>query len=247
MDLVGPSLFGFRIDTPAELTVFAAICLALVTIGGVAALRRGRLGRQLIALRDSEAAYATLGGSLLMMKTLVFAISAGIAGLGGALYGMQLQSVAPEQFNFIAGLGIFLIAVVGGLGVVGNGLFTGTMVAGPLNAIVALWPGAQNLVQTLPAAAGLAYGSGGRGRRCRAVAAKGVGGHVPRHPRRLDAGGMDRGAVAAAPRRRDQRIRAPRGHRRGRPRRPPLVELAAQGAAGTGRSGRGHTRRVVGA
>ncbi|MFD6673014.1 ABC transporter permease [Rhodococcus zopfii] len=159
VDLVGPSLFGFRIDTPAELTVFAAICLALVTIG-VAALRRGRLGRQLIALRDSEAAYATLGGSLLMMKTLVFAISAGIAGLGGALYGMQLQSVAPEQFNFIAGLGIFLIAVVGGLGVVGNGLFTGTMIAGPLHAIVALWPGAQNLVQTLPAAAGLAYGSG---------------------------------------------------------------------------------------
>ena len=62
---------------------FAAICLALATIG-VAALRRGRLGRQLIALRDSEAAYATLGGSLLMMKTVVFAISAGIAGLGQA-------------------------------------------------------------------------------------------------------------------------------------------------------------------
>ncbi|MGN0041888.1 branched-chain amino acid ABC transporter permease [Rhodococcus sp. (in: high G+C Gram-positive bacteria)] len=159
VELVGPSLFGMQVDTPAELTVFSAVCLALVT-AGIAALRRGRLGRRLIALRDSEAAYATLGGSLLLTKIVVFAISAGIAGLGGALYGMQLQSVAADQFNFVAGLSIFLIAVVGGLGVVGNGLFTGSMLAGPFNAIVALWPAAQNLVQVAPAAAGLAYGSG---------------------------------------------------------------------------------------
>ena len=159
VDLVGPRLFGLDVNTPAELTVFSAICLALVTIA-VAALRRGRLGRRLIALRDSEAAFATLGGSLLLTKMLVFALAAGIAGLGGALYGMQLMSVTAEQFSFVAGLGIFLIAVVGGLGVVGNGLFTGTMIAGPLNAIVALWPAAANLVQTLPAAAGLAYSSG---------------------------------------------------------------------------------------
>lgn len=159
VELVGPSLFGMQVDTPAELTVFAAICLALATLA-VAALRRGRLGRRLIALRDSEAAFATLGGSLLLTKVIVFAISAGIAGLGGALYGMQLQSVAADQFNFVAGLSLFLIAVVGGLGVVGNGLFTGAMIAGPFNAIVALWPGAQNLVQVAPAAAGLAYGSG---------------------------------------------------------------------------------------
>lgn len=158
-DLVGPRLFGFAIDSTAELTVFAAVCLASVTLF-VAAVRRGRLGRRLIALRDSETAYATFGGSLLYTKALVFGISAAIAGLGGALYGMQLQSVAPEQFGFVAGLGIFLIAVVGGLGVVGNGLFTGAMIAGPMNLLVALWPATQNLVHTLPAAAGLAYGSG---------------------------------------------------------------------------------------
>ncbi len=159
VDLTGPRVLGHQIDTPAELTVFSAVCLAAATIA-VAALRRGRIGRRLIALRDSETAYATFGGSLLYMKAYVFGISAAIAGLGGALYGMQLRSVAPEQFNFVAGLGIFLIAVVGGLGVVGNGLFTGTMLAGPLNAVVALWPATQNLVQILPAAAGLSYASG---------------------------------------------------------------------------------------
>ncbi|MGW0040179.1 branched-chain amino acid ABC transporter permease [Rhodococcus sp. NPDC003348] len=158
VELVGPNLFGFQIDTPAETTVFAAVCLALATLA-VAALRRGLLGRRLIALRDSEAAYATLGGSLLMTKVLVFAVSAGIAGLGGALYGMQLRSVTADQFNFVMGLSLFLIAVLGGLGAVGNGLWTGTMLAGPFNAIVALWPATQNFIQAVPGLAGVAFGA----------------------------------------------------------------------------------------
>ena len=158
VELTGPSLFGFHIDTPAETTVFAAVCLALATLA-VAALRRGLLGRRLVALRDSEAAFATLGGSLLVTKVIVFAISAGIAGLGGALYGMQLQSVTADQFNFIAGLSIFLIAVLGGLGAVGSGLWTGTLLAGPFNAIVALWPKTQNLIHVIPGLAGFAFGA----------------------------------------------------------------------------------------
>jgi branched-chain amino acid transport system permease protein len=124
----------------------------------VAALRRGRFGRRLIALRDSEAAYATLGGSLLVAKVLVFALAAGIAGLGGALYGMQQQSVTAEQFNLLAGLPIFLVAVVGGLGAVGGGLFTGTALIGPINVLVAVAPWSQNLVAMMPGLAGLGLG-----------------------------------------------------------------------------------------
>ncbi|NED65936.1 branched-chain amino acid ABC transporter permease, partial [Streptomyces sp. SID10244] len=108
IELTGPSLFGYAIDTPQRITVFAAVVLALVTLG-IAWLRRGRFGRKLIALRDSEAAYATLGGNILVSKLLVFGLSSAIAGLGGALYGMQLQSVTGDQFNFIAGLPIFLV------------------------------------------------------------------------------------------------------------------------------------------
>ena len=62
---VGPRLFGWELGSGSELMVLAAVFLALASVG-VAALRRGRFGRRLIALRDSEAAYATLGGSLLL-------------------------------------------------------------------------------------------------------------------------------------------------------------------------------------
>jgi branched-chain amino acid transport system permease protein len=109
--LTGPRLFGWHLDSGAELTVFAAVSLALVSLG-VAAPRRGRAGRRLIALRDSEAAYATLGGSLLRARVAVFGLSAGIAGLGGALYGMQHRAVTAEQFSFAAGLPIFLVALL---------------------------------------------------------------------------------------------------------------------------------------
>jgi len=137
--------------------VFAAVCLALASIG-VAALRRSRFGRRLIALRDSEAAYATLGGNLLVAKAAVFALASGIAGLGGALYGMQQRTVTADQFSLIAGLPIFLVAVVGGLGAVGNGLFAGTAFVGPTSALIAVAPGTANLVALLPGLAGVGLG-----------------------------------------------------------------------------------------
>lgn len=158
VEVSGPVVFGWKLDDGAELMVFAGACLALATIG-VAAVRRSRYGRRLIALRDSEAAYATLGGNLLVARVAVFAFASAVAGLGGALYGMQQRSVTPEQFNLVAGLPIFLVAVVGGLGAVGTGVFTGTAYIGPIHALVAVAPWSHNLVALLPGLAGVGMGS----------------------------------------------------------------------------------------
>ncbi|MEH0580590.1 MULTISPECIES: ABC transporter permease [Streptomyces] len=167
--VTGPDLFGLHLTSPAQLLLLSAVCLALTSLG-VAALRRGRYGRRLIALRDSEAAYATLGGRLLAAKTAVFALSAGIAGLGGALYGMQLQTVTAEQFNLVAGLPVFLIAVIGGLGAVGTGLFTGLAVVLPAQLTHGLGSWTQDVTSLLVALAGmgLAQNPGGVLARMRA-------------------------------------------------------------------------------
>jgi branched-chain amino acid transport system permease protein len=154
---VGPRLFGWRLASESDLMVLAAVFLALASVG-IAVLRRSRFGRRLIALRDSEAAYATLGGSLLLARVAVFALAAGIAGLGGALYAMQQQSVTATQFSLIAGLPLFLLAVVGGLASVGDGLFTGATTNGAFTALVEVAPWSANLAALLPALAGLGLG-----------------------------------------------------------------------------------------
>jgi branched-chain amino acid transport system permease protein len=153
----GPALAGHQLTSASGLMIFAAVCLAIVSFG-VAMLRRSRFGRRLIALRDSEAAYATLGGNLLAAKVGVFALSAGIAGLGGAITAMA-GPVTADQFSFVSGLPVFLIAVIGGLGTVGTGLFSGLGYAGALNALPAVASWTQNLAGVLPGLSGVALGS----------------------------------------------------------------------------------------
>lgn len=154
---MGPDLFGLHLNSSSSLMILAAVCLALVSIA-VAFLRRGRFGRRLIALRDSEAAYATLGGDLVIAKAAVFAVASAIAGLGGGLYAMQERSVTADQFGFVAGLPVFLLAVVAGLGFVGSGLFVGTVLGGPLAVLGTLAPWTQHLSAVAPGLTGIGIG-----------------------------------------------------------------------------------------
>jgi branched-chain amino acid transport system permease protein len=158
VNVTGPALAGLRLDSERGLMVLAAACLALAS-AAVALLRRSRYGRRLIALRDSESAYAMLRGSPLAAKLAVFAIAAGIAGLGGALYAMQQGSVTAEQFEYTAGLPLFLVAVVGGLGSAGAGLFTGLSYIGGTSAINQVLPWTQNLTPIFPGLTGIGLGS----------------------------------------------------------------------------------------
>ena len=87
-------LFGYTFDTPGSQLMLSAVAFALVAMV-VAGVRWTAFGRQLVAMRDSEAACATLGLNLVWPRLAVFMLSAGIAGLGGALYGMQLGTVSP--------------------------------------------------------------------------------------------------------------------------------------------------------
>jgi hypothetical protein len=99
--------------------------LALVIIR----LRRSSYGRRLAAMKDSPAACATLGLNTVQLKLSVFALSAAIAGFGGAFYAAQLQSVTPERFILFLSLSLFMLTVVGGIGYVSGALFGGVLLA----------------------------------------------------------------------------------------------------------------------
>jgi len=119
-----PDIFGMHFATDRAFDVFLAVVLALCLIG-VGALRRGPFGRRLVGMSDSPAACSTVGLSLTVTKLAVFAFSAGLAGLAGALYGGLNTEVGAAQFDFL-----FSIAIFVGLTLSGVSLLTGAVLAG---------------------------------------------------------------------------------------------------------------------
>ena len=77
---------------------------------------RGRTGRALRAVRDSETAAVSFGVGLARYKTLAFGVSAAYAGVAGSLFAIATTYVNPDTFPIT--LSIFLVVgvVVGGLG-----------------------------------------------------------------------------------------------------------------------------------
>jgi branched-chain amino acid transport system permease protein len=97
----------------AEL-VFLAVVFALCAVA-VLALRRGTFGRRLVALSDSPAACATVGLNVRRTRLAVFALSAGLAGLGGALYGGLQGPVGANDFQVLISLTLLLLLVIWGV------------------------------------------------------------------------------------------------------------------------------------
>jgi branched-chain amino acid transport system permease protein len=80
-------------------------------------LLRGRIGRAFRAIRDSEVAAASSGVALPIYKTFAFGVSAGYAGVAGALLVLVTNGYAqPGLFGVLLSLQILIGAAVAGLG-----------------------------------------------------------------------------------------------------------------------------------
>jgi branched-chain amino acid transport system permease protein len=96
-----------------------AVLLSLLAIG-LLALRRGPFGRQLAAMNDSELACASIGMNVTLTKVAAFTLAAGIAGLGGAMYGGWQGQVSPNDFQMLFSLILLLLIALAGIGTVGG-------------------------------------------------------------------------------------------------------------------------------
>jgi ABC-type branched-subunit amino acid transport system ATPase component/branched-subunit amino acid ABC-type transport system permease component len=76
------------------------------------ALRRGRTGRALAALRDHEAGASAAGVQVPALKLLAFVSGAALAALGGGLLGMGLRAFDPGAYDPVRGLLWFAAVVV---------------------------------------------------------------------------------------------------------------------------------------
>ncbi|MBT2529495.1 ATP-binding cassette domain-containing protein [Streptomyces sp. ISL-99] len=108
---------GLGLDRPAgfhsdrvyyalELTLLAAALLS------VAALRRGRTGRALAAMRDHETGASAAGVPVPALKLLTFVTGAALAALGGGMLGLGLRAFDPAAYDPVRALLWFAAVVV---------------------------------------------------------------------------------------------------------------------------------------
>jgi branched-chain amino acid transport system permease protein len=148
----------------ANLLLIASVFVVLGLL--VTMLRRGPTGRRLQAMKDSPAACATLGLDLTRLKLEAFALSAAIAGIGGALLGGWRGKVGTEQFSLLQGalpgLPLVLLAVVGGIAAVA-GVLVGAMLFALMPLVGTTYPALTNLMTVLPGLAGISLAANPNG------------------------------------------------------------------------------------
>ncbi len=111
-------VFGLTISSDAAdrktFVIFLGGCFAIMFLG-LELLRRTRWARRWIAIADSPAASATIGINLNRSKILAFALSGGLAGFAGAMYGLSQGSLQPNNFPLVAGIPLVLLLAVQGV------------------------------------------------------------------------------------------------------------------------------------
>jgi ABC-type branched-subunit amino acid transport system ATPase component/branched-subunit amino acid ABC-type transport system permease component len=132
---VGASkLFGLDISAtshPGRYGIFALGCLVVATLA-VGNVRRGRVGRRLIAVRTNERAAAALGISVPGVKLYAFGLSAAIAALGGILLAFRSTSITYPEFTNFNSITFVGLAVIGGIGYLFGPIAGATLATGAL-------------------------------------------------------------------------------------------------------------------
>jgi branched-chain amino acid transport system permease protein len=110
-----PEIFGISFESDAAFT-YLCLGFAIVTLFATLNIRRSRVGRAFVAIRDNDTAARVMGINLHAYKLLAFVTSAFITGISGALYGIYLSFVSVEGFPFLLSIEALAILIVGGLG-----------------------------------------------------------------------------------------------------------------------------------
>jgi branched-chain amino acid transport system permease protein len=119
------------------LTMYYVALIALVILVlTLHTMERTGIGRRFVALREDELASACMGLSPVRTKLIAFAVGAGIAGLGGALYATNLTTTAePNTYDFNYSIMVLCCVIIGGLGSLRGALLGALVLVGFDNVI----------------------------------------------------------------------------------------------------------------
>lgn len=101
--------------------------LTLFTLFVVLNLIDSRSGRAIMAIRDNRIAAEAMGLNVTKYKMMAFVTSAVLAGMAGALYGLNFSTVAASKFKFDTSILVLVFVVLGGIGNIRGSIISATL------------------------------------------------------------------------------------------------------------------------
>lgn len=120
LSLTPPTIAGRELGATG--LYYLALAFLVLGLWGAWNLSRGRTGRALRLIKESEIAAASLGIHIARYKVTAFAVSAFYAAIAGGLFAYLVRYINPESFNVGLSIGFLSMIVIGGLGTIGGSI-----------------------------------------------------------------------------------------------------------------------------
>ena len=101
--------------------------LVLFTLFVVLNLINSKEGRAIKAVRDNRIAAESVGINVTAFRMKAFVVSAFLAGMAGALFGLNYSSITATKFNFNTSINILVFVVLGGMGNILGSVISATL------------------------------------------------------------------------------------------------------------------------
>ena len=108
-------------------TFTAGFLLVLFPLFVVINLIHSRSGRAIMAIRDNKIAAEACGLDVTKYRMMAFVTSAALAGMGGALFGLNYSTLVPANFSFNTSILILVYVVLGGIGNITGSIIAATV------------------------------------------------------------------------------------------------------------------------
>ena len=124
-----PSFFGVDLRDPQP---FYYLALAFCVLAAFISYRlaNSRVGRAWVAMREDEQIAEVMGISTVRYKLLAFATGAAVGSMSGALFAVQIGSLAPTSFNILISIQALAIIILGGMGSIPGVILGGLFLVG---------------------------------------------------------------------------------------------------------------------
>lgn len=103
---------------------FALVMVALIVVLN---LINSRSGRAIMAIRDNRIAAESMGLNVTKYRMMAFVTAAVLAGMAGALYGLNYSGLSVSKFKFDQSINVLVFVVLGGIGSIRGSVIAATV------------------------------------------------------------------------------------------------------------------------